>query len=82
MNREVKFQCIMRGGKEFQIMIDDLGYTYCNALSLKNGNVRWRCSKKCNKERCKASVVTKGHFLIRENIKHNHAIPTDNLPNV
>ena len=72
LNREVKFQKVMKKGNVCQIMVDDLGYTYSNAQVRENGNVRWRCSKKSSKEKCKAFAVTSDQFLIQEGYQHSH----------
>jgi hypothetical protein len=69
--REVQFEYVVRTGKECQIMIDNLGYTFCNALPTKFGNVRWRCSKKQSKK-CRAYALTNNHLLIKEGHEHNH----------
>ena len=72
LNREVKFQKVMKKGNVCQIMVDDLGYTYSNAQVRENGNVRWRCSKKSSKEKCRAYVTTEGSWIVNEIHPHNH----------
>mgnify|MGYP002045749425 FL=1 len=69
--REVHFEYVVRTGKECQIMVDNLGYTFCNALPTKFGNVRWRCSKKQSKK-CKVFALTNNQRIIKEVHEHNH----------
>jgi len=55
-----------------QILVDEFGYTFSNAQPLLYGNVRWRCSKKSSKEKCRAYITTEGSWIVNEIHPHNH----------
>jgi len=70
--KRANFEHVKRGEKYVKMMVDDFGYTFSNALTLNNGDVRWRCSKKSSKEKCRVSAITSYDWIVRQNYQHTH----------
>ena len=70
--REVQFKTFSKNSRNVQLLVDELGYTFSNAHVLKDNNVRWRCSRKSSKEKCRAYAITNNQWLIRDGHAHNH----------
>jgi hypothetical protein len=50
---------------------DDFGYVYSSAVEMKNGNTKWRCSKR-NAFKCLAFINTHGDYIVKAGSEHNH----------
>ena len=70
--REVQFKTFSKNGRSVQLLVDELGYTFSNAHVLKDDTVRWRCSRKSSKEKCRAFVISNDQWIIRDGHPHNH----------
>ena len=68
---EAKFDTVEFRGKNVRIVEDDFGYVYSSALEMKNGDTKWRCSKR-NAFKCIAFLNTRGNFIVRVGSQHNH----------
>ena len=66
-----KFDTVEFRGRNIRILEDDFGYVYSSAAVLKNGNTKWRCSKR-NAYKCIAFINTRGDYIVRNRSEHNH----------
>ena len=66
-----KFGTVEFRGRNIRILEDDFGYTYSSAVELKNGNTKWRCSKR-NAFKCAAFINTRGDYIVKARSEHNH----------
>ena len=68
---EAKFDTVEFRGKNVRIVEDDFGYVYSSAFEMKNGDTKWRCSKR-NAYKCIAFLNTRGDYIVRVGSEHNH----------
>ena len=66
-----KFDNIDFRGRSVRILEDDFGFIYSSAVHLKNGEIKWRCSKR-NAWKCTAFINTRGGYIVRSKADHNH----------
>ena len=66
-----KFDTVEFRGRNIRILEDDFGYVYSSAVELKNGDTKWRCSKR-NAYKCIAFINTRGDYIVRQKSQHNH----------
>ena len=52
-------------------MEDDYGYVYSSALAMRNGDTKWRCSKR-NAFKCISFLNTRGNYIVKVGSEHNH----------
>ena len=68
-----KFDNIDFRGRSVRILEDDFGFIYSSAVHLKNGEIKWRCSKR-NAWKCTAFINTRGGYIVRSKADHNHEL--------
>lgn len=68
---KAKFDVIDFRGRDVRILEDDYGYIYSSAVAMKNGDIKWRCSKR-NAFKCIAFLITRGEYIVRARPQHNH----------
>jgi len=73
LGRLAKFDNIDFRGRSVRILEDDFGYVYSSAVHLKNGEIKWRCSKR-NAWKCTAFINTRGGYIVRIKADHNHEL--------
>jgi len=66
-----KFDTVDFRGRNIRILEDDYGYVYSSAVMLKNGDTKWRCSKR-NAYKCIAFINTRDEYIVRTRSQHNH----------
>ena len=73
LGRIAKFDTVEFRGRAVRILEDDFGYVYSSAVHLKNGDIKWRCSKR-NAWKCTAFINTRGPYIVRIQASHNHEL--------